>query len=361
MENQNLGVLVDPRSPEAKQFDFKHTEIYTSSVPTYLTLQAARKYVGFFPADNQNGTSSCVAHGKVLVMSIFSYLQGLTYGVPVQLSSMFIYRNRVNYPGEGMIPASANMQTIKGGAPIYADMPTPATEADANNMTVDAATTKAAKLWATGKWVQLIDPKDIDTIAYVSNNLKLPLNILIYSTYSEWAREVVDIVVPGLKQSDPQAKVQHCVTVLPESAYLGVDGKKYVIIQDSALFGGFTFRSVSEEFIAERCTEADYMIAMGSAAGMEKPHVTLTEQMAVGAKGPQVLALQQCLQYMGYLPNVVNGAAFAPTSFFGGMTKNAVLKFQNDHAADILIPNGLSKGNGYCGEDTRAFINKLFV
>src|SRR5580704_9522593 len=112
-----LGVLPDTRTPVQKEFDITHNEIFGASVPTYLpNLQAASEYVGKFPIDDQFQTSSCVAHGKVLVMSIFNFLHGVYLGDFIQLASMFIYRNRVNYPEAGMIPASANTQTEQQGA-----------------------------------------------------------------------------------------------------------------------------------------------------------------------------------------------------------------------------------------------------
>ena len=359
---QNLGVLVDPRDPSQKEYDYKHEEIFTSSVPSYHGSKTeASTYIGAFPIDNQYGTSSCVAHGKVLVMSIFNHQQNPSAPF-TQLSSMFIYRNRVNFPCEGMIPSSANMQTMKGGAPIYADLPTPETEAAANALVIDAATTQAAKQFAAGKWVTIIDPTDIDTLAFVSNSLLLPLNILIYATVAEWSQETVEILTPGLQQGDPLAEVSHCITVLPNSAYTGTNGKNYVIIQDSALFGGFSYRSVSQDFIAARTYEADYMIAMGNQPMIVKPKVLLTEDLSVGTGSvADNTALQLALQYMGYFPNVVAGKAFNPTGTYGGITKNAVLKLQNEYAAQILTPAGLTVGTGYCGAGTRAFINKLFA
>jgi Putative peptidoglycan binding domain len=356
-----LGVVADTRTATQKEYDFKHEEVFTSSVPTYhASKQEASQFVGTFPTDNQNGTSSCVAHGKVLVMSIFNYLQGITPNRFVALSSMFIYRNRANYPGEGMVPSSANMQTIKGGAPIYADLPTPETEAAANAIVIDAAMTQAAKQFVGGKWVQIIDPTEIDTIAFVANSLILPLNILFYSTYEEWAKEDVTILTPNLQQGDPLAVVSHCVTVLPNSAYME-NGKRKVIIQDSAFFGGFQYRSVDEDFIRARLYESDYMIGVGNQPVIVKPKVNLQSDLTIGSSGPDVLALQQALQYLGYFPNVLNGGVFSPTGQYFGMTKNAVLKFQNEYASEILTPNGLSQGTGYCGSSTRAFINKLFA
>lgn len=363
MQPTQLGVLPDNRTPEQQEFDIKHDEIFGASVPTYLpNYQAASEYVGKFPVDNQFGTSSCVAHGKVLVTSIFNFLQGTYVGDFIQLASMFIYRNRVNYPEAGMIPSSANTQTEQQGAPIYADLPTPQTEDEANALTIDPAMTTAAKQFAAGKWVTLVDPTDIDTIAFVSNDLGLPLNILIYATEAEWSQANVDIITQGLQQSDPTAMVRHCITVLPHSAYTDEAGKKWVIVQDSADFGGIFFRSVADTFIAARVYECDYMIAMGSQPVPARPKIAaLNTDLTVGSTGPDVTALQQVLQYMGYLPNVVNGQPFAPTGNYLGMTKSAVLQLQNEYAAEILTPEGLTEGTGYAGSSTRAFINKLFA
>lgn len=357
-----LGVLPDTRTPEQKEFDITHDEIFGASVPTYLpSKEAASKYVGAFPIDDQQGTSSCVAHGKVLALSIFLFLQNLTGAAFVQLSSMFVYRNRVNYPQEGMIPASADSQVEQSGAPLYADMPTPQTEDEANALPVpDAATTKAAQVLAGVKWVTLVDPTDIDTMAYVANSLNLPLNILIYATEAEWSQADVDIITQGLSQDDPTAIVRHCISILPASAFTDPSGTNRVIIQDSADFGGIYFRTVSEAFIKARCYECAYPISLDSAFTLARPKVQLNADLTVGSTGPDVVALQQCLQYMGYLPNVVNGAPFTATGTYAGMTKAAVLQLQNEYAGEILTPEGLTQGTGYCGASTRAFLNKLF-
>lgn len=357
----HLGVNEDPRTPAQKEFDYKHEEIFTSAVPQYLTPDAATGYINTFPRINQAGTSSCVAHGKTLVMSIFNWQQQGSGAAFRQLSPMFLYRNRSNFPGEGMIPSAANMQTIKQGAPIYGNLPTPDTEAAANALVITPAITASAKEFAAGKWVAFTDPTDIDQMAYVSNVLGLAQNILIYATEGEWSQAVVRVLVPGLSSTDPRAIVRHCVTILPKSVYKNTAGKRYVTIQDSANFGNLYIRSVDEDFLTARVYQTDYMIAMGSQALTSKPRHQWHTDLTIGSTGPDVVALQQALQFLGLLPNVVNGSPFTPTGTYAGMTKNAVLKLQNEYAQDILIPHGLIVGTGYVGQSTRAWLNSQFA
>ena len=358
-----LGVLPDPRNPVEKEFDLKSEEVFTAAAPAYLgSFAAASSYVGVFPVDNQYQTSSCVAHGKVLAMSIFNYLYGETVGVPAQLSSMFVYRNRVNYPGLGMIPSSADTQVQTGGAPEYADLPTPETEAEANALSVPPALASEALKYAGLQWATLVDPTQIDTIAYIANTQKLPLNILIFATVAEWSAPVVEILTPGLVQGSPEAVVSHCITVLPSSAYINpANGEKYVIVQDSAGFGGIFFRAVSAAFIAARTYECAYPVSLTNTTAPTKPVHTFNTDLTVGQTSADVLALQECLQYLGYMPNVVNGVPFAPTSYYGGMSKTAVAAFQTAYASDTLTPEGLTAPTGYVGSSTRAKLNALFA
>ena len=47
------------------------------------------------------------------------------------------------------------------------------------------------------------------------------------------------------------------------------------------------------------------------------------------------------------------------TGFFGDLTKQAVIRFQEKYASDILLPLKLDKGTGYVGPATREKINQL--
>lgn len=48
------------------------------------------------------------------------------------------------------------------------------------------------------------------------------------------------------------------------------------------------------------------------------------------------------------------------TNYFGNLTKNAVIKFQDSYHTEILLPAGLSSPTGYVGALTRLKLNSLF-
>lgn len=83
-----------------------------------------------------------------------------------------------------------------------------------------------------------------------------------------------------------------------------------------------------------------------------------TRDLSVGSRGKDVEELQVFLNQNGFL--VASSGAGSPgneTDYFGNATKRAFAKFQEANAKDILTPLGLSKGTGYFGARTRAFVN----
>jgi hypothetical protein len=73
----------------------------------------------------------------------------------------------------------------------------------------------------------------------------------------------------------------------------------------------------------------------------------------LGDKNNDVKKMQEILIKQGLLANGLN------TGYFGSLTKQAVINFQEKHKAEILTPYGLLKGTGFVGPATRAKLNSL--
>lgn len=83
-----------------------------------------------------------------------------------------------------------------------------------------------------------------------------------------------------------------------------------------------------------------------------------TQNLKLGSSGVQVLELQKSLNALGF--TVANTGAGSPgneTSYFGVLTKNAVIKYQEAHVPEILAPFGLTQGTGNFFAATRAYMN----
>jgi peptidoglycan hydrolase-like protein with peptidoglycan-binding domain len=88
---------------------------------------------------------------------------------------------------------------------------------------------------------------------------------------------------------------------------------------------------------------------------------TFSKPLSLGTDGEDVFQLQKLLNQNQYTQIAQEGVGSPgnETSYFGQKTKDAVIRFQNMYAQDILIPNGLSTGTGFVGMSTLTFLNTL--
>src|SRR3989344_5062157 len=86
-----------------------------------------------------------------------------------------------------------------------------------------------------------------------------------------------------------------------------------------------------------------------------------TRNFGLGSEGQFVLELKKILNGSPdtQVATIGVGSPGNETLYFGNRTFDAVIKFQNKYPADILVPNGLSRGNGYVGASTRAKLENV--
>jgi len=105
-------------------------------------------------------------------------------------------------------------------------------------------------------------------------------------------------------------------------------------------------------------------------AALEEPGVvsppgetisTFAKNLRFGDRGPSVKGLQIALNKDPdtQIARSGPGSPGEETDFFGNLTKNAVIVFQEKYAALVLAPVGLSRGSGFVGPSTRAQLNTL--
>lgn len=87
----------------------------------------------------------------------------------------------------------------------------------------------------------------------------------------------------------------------------------------------------------------------------EEVIVRWTRNLFSGTEGDDVKALQELL----IREEVWERPDIETTGFFGPITKNAVIKFQEKYSKEILEPLGLKKGTGFVGSSTRVYLERL--
>jgi len=100
----------------------------------------------------------------------------------------------------------------------------------------------------------------------------------------------------------------------------------------------------------------------GSTTGISCTTFTFTRNHSQGDSGGEVMEIQKFLNADASTQLASGTDAGSPgneTSFFGPVTKAAVIKFQDKYASEILAPVGLVNGTGFWGPSSRAKANAL--
>jgi lysophospholipase L1-like esterase len=88
--------------------------------------------------------------------------------------------------------------------------------------------------------------------------------------------------------------------------------------------------------------------------------MSFSRDLRLGQSHEEVRLLQKFLNDQGFI--IAKNGAGSPgkeTTFFGSLTRSALIRFQERHADKILRPAGLVRGTGFFGPSTRRFIHTL--
>ncbi len=87
----------------------------------------------------------------------------------------------------------------------------------------------------------------------------------------------------------------------------------------------------------------------------------ITKTLSLGSTNLEVRYLQIILNSDPYtqIASVGPGSPGQESSYFGGLTNQAVMKFQTKYAAEVLFPSGIYKPTGIVGLNTRKKLNSI--
>lgn len=295
-----LGALLDNRSDKEKEND-----IHVHDIVAYVNAVDWKEKTNIrkFPDYNQYNSYMCGANA-------LSKYQGIaystSYGDFIPFSRIDIYQRRINKPEPGMRMDDMFKIASEG---ITLEQLTPKTvyeDKDADNYKIEDFKREVGKIFATSTGINV--PINIDTIASVIQTTGKGVVLLTYFNSGEWSKEKPYIIDKSLTVYDG---LRHFVVA---TDFTLINGVKYLVIEDSAWFGGINRRMLSEEWVNKRIYSAMYSMKF-------KFQKDTTNKPVYDSTS--IISAQQCLRSEGLFPTNVSFI-----NSFGPVTKKAVTDFQ---------------------------------
>lgn len=317
------GALKDDRSMDIQNQDIHFSEI----VGTANVVNWTDKYpntIRKFPDVNQGQTGMCGAFSLSKSLGIMFQQK---YGTFIEFFQPDIYQRRANRPTQGM--AMYDMMNIAGQGVTLKQFFNASYKNDdeADAIQIEQWQRDVGRVFSVVGSVRL--PNDIEMIASVIQTTgKAPIELSFFNS-SEWSREIPQIIDQTLTVDSFKA-IRHFTVYSDFTLY---QGKKYIVVEDSAWFGGINRRLISEEWINRRVTEVRYPMNFKFQVGAgNKPTYD----------GLTIMSAQQCLRYEGFFPTNI---AFVEN--VGSFTRKALQFFQEKYglpqtqALDMATKNKL--------------------
>jgi hypothetical protein len=240
------GAQLDTRTDAEKKDDLHFSEVVGMATAVKWEERQPRQ----FPVLDQKQAFMCGAFALRKSMGIMYSLYP-KYGSYVDLSSAHIYQRRMDRPIAGM--SMSDMFNIASqGTALYAlTNEKITTDADADSLSIPSWIVEIGKSFSIGGGVYL--PVDFETVASTIQATGKGVILFQFFTAGEWARQFPTIV-ENLNVLSNNA-LRHFVTAVD---FVLKDGKKYIVVEDSAHFGGLAQRYLSEEWFKARTHQAGY-------------------------------------------------------------------------------------------------------
>lgn len=326
------GEIEDLRSLQSQNLDYKHDEFLGLGIPNWIEKtqdQWSKLSIRF-----QSTSGSCGGQ---------SGAKGMEYIVKQIASASPIYKERTNYPAEGMWIQQIGDILKNQGTCLES-------ECTSENMTeeqMDDVKIPDILEFKVSGYYMLPFGSDINMdLLAEALDAGNPIIILIRSNSQEY------ISVP-ISNGQPTT-FGHFVCSIP-SNYTLYNGEKSVIIDDSCAPGSTINekgqRIFTESFLKARSFGIMALIPLQTST---MPVYEFNTDLSLGMTSQDVGALQKVLQALGLFPS-----SQTTTDYFGPITKKAVMAFQQKYSDTVLLPAGLSEPTGFVGSFTRMQLNAL--
>lgn len=297
-QTQYLGIRGDNQSETPNPGVHEFGEIVGASAPASFPNKKWSDVATYFK-QYQWTQSSCVAHTLAKICSILYFKYK---GALVKFSPGFWYRQRFNFPEEGMW--FGDIQKLgQQGALLYDLMPTEGlNEIDLNNLKIEQYHKDVADGFKLPEnWVNV--PIDFDTVAATLEKTGKPMMVWFRFGRGEWFGQSVP------KKMTSDLVFAHSVTAIESYSLNGV---QYIRVEDSAESEKWQ-KDITRDFFS-RCYLARYPINFKFIQG-DKPIFD-----------GSIISLQKCLVYELILPSNITFAENV-----GPLTSKGLITFQKKY------------------------------
>lgn len=331
MEYANAnGALPDVRTDEEKAKDFLTKELYAAPAqlvwPTWEQWKARPENIKLLQTleiQNQLISYSCMAQAGSLIMAIDNWQEE---GIYKRFSARSIYPFRRGKPAQGMWTDDLGNIVCGKGVVFEALLPSEKLdEAKMNDLSDYLPSYEVlGKIYKAKSYLWI--ERNIDALAAVIAQNKPALITVVFGD-GEWGQAVPAVNPAAI------TKYGHGITALP-NAYFLYEGKKAVLIQDSwGVESGLDGRRIiTEDWFKGRMTSGIWFENLSNLSIINdtqaRPQFVFTRQMFPGMSGTDIAQLQRCLGYLKDADGYLFPLAQSPTGYYGGVTRQAVKRFQ---------------------------------